>query len=270
MKLSSLFNITRKKDEQGLLASKITEISIKLKDQQDKLDETMRKLEERDRDLFDKVVRSQENGEMTRATIYAQEISEIRKIMKIVYTARLAIEKVRIRLETIHDIQGVSLVIGPVGRTLESLKEQVRGVAPEVAISLDSIISSVNSIAVETGTAVSDRTLVPTVDDEARRILDEARKTAETKISERMPKLDLPHPPKDVPVPSAIGLPHPPSSEPKIVRRKIGEQELLNLIRNSGGILDVSLVAAEYGVDKEEVLGILNNLARKGLIALEA
>lgn len=126
MKLSSLFNITRKKDEQGLLASKITEISIKLKDQQDKLDETMRKLEERDRDLFDKVVRSQENGEMTRATIYAQEISEIRKIMKIVYTARLAIEKVRIRLETIHDIQGVSLVIGPVGRTLESLKEQVR------------------------------------------------------------------------------------------------------------------------------------------------
>ncbi|MEM2013542.1 MAG: cell division protein, partial [Metallosphaera sp.] len=85
-----------------------------------------------------------------------------------------------------------------------------------------------------------------------------------------MPKLDLSHPPKDVPVPSAIGLPHPPSSEPKIVRRKIGEQELLNLIRNSGGILDVSLVAAEYGVDKEEVLGILNNLARKGLIALEA
>nr|WP_238026045.1 Snf7 family protein [Metallosphaera javensis (ex Hofmann et al. 2022)] len=243
-----------------------------MRDQQDKLDETMRKLEDRDKDLFDKVVRSQENGEMTRATIYAQEISEIRKIMKIVYTARLAIEKVRIRLETIHDIQGVSSMIGPVGRTLESLKEQVRGVAPEVAIALDSIISSVNSIAVETGMTVSDRSLVPTVDDEARRILDEARKTAETKISERMPKLDLPHPPKEsvTPMePSMIGLPYPPS-EPKVVRRKIGEEELLTLIRNSGGILDVSLVAAEYGVDKNEVLGILNNLAKKGLIALEA
>ncbi|MEM3946756.1 MAG: cell division protein CdvB [Metallosphaera sp.] len=263
MKLSLHFSFNPwKKDERASLSMKITEISIKLKDQQDKLDEAMRKLEERDKDLFDKAVRSQANGEHARATIYAQEISDIRKIMKIVYTARLAIEKVRIKLETIHDLQGISLVLGPIGRTLENLKEQIRGIAPEVAISLDSIISSVNSIAVETGTTVTDRSVVPTIDDEARKILDDARKTAESKISERMPKLDFPHPPTN------ITLPHPPATEPKVVKRKIGEEELLDMIKNNGGIIDVYLVSETYGVEKDEVMNVLNSLARKGLIQI--
>ncbi|AWS00013.1 cell division protein CdvB [Metallosphaera hakonensis] len=263
MKLSSLFNFSpKKREDRESLSAKITEISIKLKDQQDRLDEAMRKLEERDKDLFDRVVRSQANGESARATIYAQEISDIRKIMKIVYTARLAIEKVRLKLETIHDLQGISLVLVPVSRTLENLKEQIRGVAPEVAISLDSVISNVNSITVETGTTITDRTIIPTVDEEARRILEEARKTAESKISEKMPKLDLPHPPSDV------GLPHPPS-EIKVVKRKMTEEELLNHIKINGGIVDVDLISTTYGVDKNEVFDLLRSMARKGLVMIE-
>lgn len=102
---------------------------------------------------------------MAKATIYAQEISDIRKMIKIIYTAFLAIEKVRIKLDTVQELQGVSLVLLPVMKVLGQLKDQIRGIAPEVAIALDSITSSVNSIAVETG-ALSEKTVVPTVIDE--------------------------------------------------------------------------------------------------------
>ncbi|QKQ99321.1 cell division protein [Metallosphaera tengchongensis] len=265
MKISlPIFTSSNKKRKEDLSA-KITEVSLKLKDQQDRLDEALRRLEDRDKDLFDKAVRSHMNGESARATIYAQEISDIRKIMKIIYTARLAIEKVRLKLDTVHELQGISLVLAPVGRILENLKEQIRGIAPEVAISLDSITTSVNSIAVETGTTVTDRSIIPATDDEARKILDEARKAAEAKINERLPKLDLPHPPTDLP------FPHPPSaSEFKIKVNKISENELLDHIKRSGGVLDVNSISTQYGVDKDDVINVLNSLAKKGLIVLDA
>ena len=246
------------------LAYRITEISIKLKDQQDKLDEAMRRLKERDRELFDKAVRSQMNGETARATIYAQEISDIRKMMKTMYTAYLAIEKVRLKLDTVQELQGVSLVLLPVAKILGDLKEHIRGLAPEVAIALDSITSSVNSIAVETGAAVPDRTLTPALDEQARKILDEAQRTAEAKVKEMLPDLQLPHPPANVDLPSP-----PTSKETNKFKNRITEKDILNIITSHGNVLDINFISRQFGMDKEEVMSLLKTMAEKGLIALE-
>ncbi|MFP3188651.1 MAG: Snf7 family protein, partial [Sulfolobaceae archaeon] len=162
-KLSSIFNNDKKRKVQ--LGKMITEISLKLKEQQDRLDEAIRRLKERDKELFEKVVRAQIEGDVARATIYAQEISDIRKMIKIIYTAYLAIEKVRLKLDTVQELQGVSLVLFPVMKILGELKDQIKGVTPEVALALDSITSSVNSIAIETG-AISERSVVPAMVDE--------------------------------------------------------------------------------------------------------
>lgn len=255
-KLSSIFNTDRKKKIQ--LSKMITEISLKLKDQQDRLDEAIRRLKERDKELFEKVVRAQIEGDMARATIYAQEISDIRKMIKIIYTAYLAIEKVRLKLDTVQELQGVSLVLFPVMKILNELKEQIKGIAPEVAIALDSITSSVNSIAIETG-AISEKSVVPSViDEQAKQILDEAQKMAEIKVRELLP--ELPHPPTELPKPRVQAVQ---------IRRHLTEEELLNYIRSTGGFLDLDYVSKSYGVDKSEVLNLLKKLEEKGLIAIE-
>jgi len=255
-KLSSIFNNDKKRKVQ--LGKMITEISLKLKEQQDRLDEAIRRLKERDKELFEKVVRAQIEGDVARATIYAQEISDIRKMIKIIYTAYLAIEKVRLKLDTVQELQGVSLVLFPVMKILGELKDQIKGVAPEVALALDSITSSVNSIAIETG-AISERSVVPAmVDEQAKQILDEAQKMAEVKVREILP--ELPHPPTELPKPRAQSIQ---------IRRQLTEDKLLDYIRSTGGFLDLEYISKNYGVDKVEVLNLLKRLEQKGLIALE-
>jgi len=255
-KLSSIFNNDKKRKVQ--LEKMITEISLKLKEQQDRLDEAIRRLKERDKELFEKVVRAQIEGDVARATIYAQEISDIRKMIKIIYTAYLAIEKVRLKLDTVQELQGVSLVLIPVAKILGELKDQIKGVTPEVALALDSITSSVNSIAIETG-AISERSVVPAiVDEQAKQILDEAQKMAEVKVREILP--ELPHPPTELPKPRAQAIQ---------IKRQLTEDMLLDYIRSTGGFLDLEYISKNYGVDKVEVLNLLKRLEQKGLIALE-
>nr|WP_256201746.1 Snf7 family protein [Sulfuracidifex metallicus] len=123
--ISSLFNLSlfhSDKKEKEKLTEQLTAISLKLKDQQTRLEETIRRLKEKDKDLFSRVVRAQEEGEDARAKIYAQEIAEIRKFIKIIYTATLALEKVRIKLETVRELQGASIVLGPIVKILGGFK----------------------------------------------------------------------------------------------------------------------------------------------------
>ncbi|BAB66255.1 MULTISPECIES: cell division protein CdvB [Sulfurisphaera] len=262
-KISSFFNNDRKRKAQ--LGKIITEISLKLKDQQDRLDEAIRRLRDRDKELYEKVIRAQIEGDMAKATIYAQEISDIRKMIKIIYTAFLAIEKVRIKLDTVQELQGVSLVLLPVMKVLGQLKDQIKGIAPEVAIALDSITSNVNSIAIETG-ALSERTVVPTVvDEEAQKILNETKKMAEEKLKEILP--ELPYPPSDTPSykRQVIEI----KQEQTQQKRKVTADDLLEYIRQTGGFLDLEHFSKIYNVDKQEVLDLLKSLASKGLITLE-
>ncbi|MFP3189663.1 MAG: cell division protein, partial [Sulfolobaceae archaeon] len=141
---------------------------------------------------------------------------------------------------------------------LGELKDQIKGVAPEVALALDSITSSVNSIAIETG-AISERSVVPAmVDEQAKQILDEAQKMAEVKVREILP--ELPHPPTELPKPRAQAIQ---------IKRQLTEDMLLDYIRSTGGFLDLEYISKNYGVDKVEVLNLLKRLEQKGLIALE-
>ncbi|AOL15707.1 cell division protein [Sulfolobus sp. A20] len=253
-KLSFIFNAEKKRKAQ--LGKILTEISLKLKDQQTRLEEAIRRLKDRDKELFEKVVRAQVEGDDAKAKIYAQEIADIRKIIKVIYTAFLAIEKVRLKLDTVQELQGVSLVLYPVAKILGDLKDQIKGIAPEVAIALDSIISSVNGIAVETGT-INDRGVIPAVvDEQARQILDEAQKMAEIKVKELLP--DLPHPPIEQPRLQKVSI------------KKVTEKEILDYIMTNGGFLDIEHFSRSYGVDKQEVLKLLEVMKSKGLISVES
>jgi division protein CdvB (Snf7/Vps24/ESCRT-III family) len=244
-------NSTKDKAQIGTM---LVEISAKLRDQQTRLEEATRRLKDRDKELFDKVVRSHMESDLAKAAIYAEEISDIRKMLKIIYTASLAIEKVILKLETVQELQGLSLVLLPVIRILGGLKEQIRGIAPEVAVALDSITSSVNSIAVETG-VLNERAVVPAVvDEQAKKIMEEAQRAAENKLKEALP-----------------ALPHPPVESPraKVAQRRFSEEDLLNYLSTTNGFVDVDYVSKTYGVEKEYVVTLLRVLAQKGVIALE-
>jgi|BEDMetMinimDraft_2_1075160.scaffolds.fasta_scaffold00037_30 division protein CdvB (Snf7/Vps24/ESCRT-III family) len=243
----------RKEDLGNLLVG----VAVRLKEQQRKLDEAKRRLQERDSDLFQKVKRAYLEDDRVKASIYAQEIADIRKMIKVIYTAYLALEKVVLKLETVQTIQDVSIVLSPTLKILEGLKEQVRGIVPEVAIALESITANVNSIAIETG-AMSERipSLASHMDDQARRILDEAARSAETELRSQLP--DLPQPPKELEI----------AQQRAVAKRPLREEDVMEYIVTHGGFLDLDEIARQYGVAKEEVINLVSNLSKQGKISI--
>ncbi len=282
--LSRIFHIgkifgTSKRDN---LRAKIEEIIVLLETQRNKLEETLHKLKRRDEELFQKAVEAYSKKDIARAKIYAGEVAEIRKIAESVKMTALALEKIKLRLETIMDMSGVATVLAPLLPVLQGLKEQVRGVMPEVSMQLDLIVEKMNEIIIEAGTT-SERSLeVLTVSSDTQKILEEARAVAELKIKNEFPSLpnDLlqqtqPEQAQEekskepVPVPAALQQQ---AAQRKVVVKTITMSELeemvLDYIKRHNGFLDVNECAKACGVSKDYVLKALDRLRKKGRIRL--
>lgn len=251
------------------LKRKITHIVIMIKEQQEKLDELLFRLEERGRDLFDKTVKAYVAKDMARATIYAGEVAEIRKIAKMVATTKLALEKVALRLETISQLGDAAMAMAPIAGLLQNLRNQIAGVVPEVAYNLDAITRDMNDIIMEAG-ITSERTLeITTVNDETRRILEEAKSVAELNVEERFPKLPATLEKlaeSHVRMPIAVTIGGTQSTAPSVQSLENVEAKVLRYIQENKGFLDVAGCARKYGLPKESVLKAVENLKRKGKI----
>ncbi len=250
------------------LKRKITHIIIMIKEQQDKLDELLFRLEERGRDLFDKTVKAYVAKDMARATIYAGEVAEIRKIAKMVATTKLALEKVALRLETISQLGDAAMAMAPIAGLLQNLRNQIAGIVPEVAYNLDAITRDMNDIIMEAG-ITSERTLeITMVNSETKKILEEAKSVAELNVEERFPKLPetlekLAEKRVRVPVAIPLGGPATQSSKPSIEEV---EERVLRYIQENKGFLDVAGCARKCGLPREIIVRAVENLKRKGKI----
>src|SRR5216683_6514810 len=69
-----------------------------------KLDGTSTKLRERDSQIFGKVVGSIQKHDTQHASVFANELAEVRKMNKMVTQARLALEQIVLRLNTITEL----------------------------------------------------------------------------------------------------------------------------------------------------------------------
>ncbi|MEM1602254.1 MAG: hypothetical protein QXY30_03500, partial [Candidatus Bathyarchaeia archaeon] len=85
-------------------------------------------LTQRDKALFQKVVDAYSKHDMKRASVYANELAELRKMANFMMNAELALERVALRLKTVTEVGNVAAVLAPVGRVLQSVRTGIAGV----------------------------------------------------------------------------------------------------------------------------------------------
>lgn len=176
----------------------------KIKMQVNRLEYMLNKLQERDKMLFDKVVSSQMVRDTARATIYANEIAELRKIARTMLRAQLALEQVSLRLETIQELGDILVTMAPIIGVVRDIKGQLMGVVPEIALELTEIDEELRRIVIEAGEFTGSGAEIAASSPEARKILEEAATVAEMKMKEKFPELpagvsstqEMPTPPK--------------------------------------------------------------------------
>ena len=206
-----------------------------------KLKSKYQEMMNKSKEYFEQVVEAMMSGDEDRASIYAEEIAEIRKLANMIMKTQLLLEQVKLRLETIIEVSELIGLVVPLLSLIAEVEDEVSGVAPEAASNLHELASYIQNFAETTSMINPAQPLQEELSEDVRKVLEEARKAAAEKIKESFP---------DVP--------------------KLSEEEKLvfSYISKSGSEIDLRKCAKELGIDARQVKQILEKLEEKGLIEL--
>jgi len=126
---------------------------------------------------------------MLHANVLASELSELRKVEKMLVQAKLALEGIVLRLRTVSELGDIITVLAPAAGVIKNIQSGMVGVFPSANKELENIgtlltefVSSANQT---TGLPVN----VETANEEAEKILNEAASIAEQRIKEKLPEV---------------------------------------------------------------------------------
>jgi division protein CdvB (Snf7/Vps24/ESCRT-III family) len=147
------------------------------------------RLKARDQELFNRVVDALMVKDQVRATMYANEVAELRKVAKAVFMTQVALEQVALRLESIQELGDIAVNLAPIIELVRDLRAAVKDVLPEIGIELGEVHDILSETMLEIGEVVGVPATGVAASAEARRILEEARLVAEQRMKEMFPTL---------------------------------------------------------------------------------
>jgi division protein CdvB (Snf7/Vps24/ESCRT-III family) len=175
---------------QGDLKKKLNETDRALASQIVKLDRSIAKMNEKEKNLFSRTSSAFQRHDTVLANAYANELSEQRKAIKLVTSAKLSLESVQARLKTITDIGDLANLLSPVGQVVGSVRRALVTVMPSANETMGEISSGLEGLVREIG-GISGTTgfIFETTSEDAEKILAEASVVAESKMSQNLPDL---------------------------------------------------------------------------------
>lgn len=274
-----------------------------LRAQQNKLEQASFRLKERDKILFETCMSALRKNNKERASVCANELAEVRKLLKFLYNVELAIERVVLRLETIRELSEIVLDLKPALKLLQNVSQELFQVLPDVSAELNSVQSTISETLYATKvTADADQVIqVGTKTQGGEEILREVSTFLERKVAETLPEPPLTIPggevkQKGAPVRELVALS---ASNSQVVGQKTKEaakspsqtvfsykkQEikeisltvqkpsiedmLLEYVRKSNGEIDLTRCSSELKTSNVEIEKALESLGNKGRIKIE-
>lgn len=116
-----------------------------------RLGQISKKLAEKDTLMLNSVVRAIQAHEAHRAKMLANELSEIRKMNKMVSQARLAFEQISLRLETVRDLGDLAVTLSPAVSAIKGVQLNLSTVIPEAEGEIGEISDLLSTLMSESG-----------------------------------------------------------------------------------------------------------------------
>lgn len=268
----------------------------KLKFQQIKLEQVTVRLRERDKVLFGKCVGAVKGKNRERATICANELAEVRKLLNMLAQTQLAIERIILRLETIRELSGIMVDLLPALRNLKSLTERLVRVMPEMARELENVNDSISeTLAVTRISSMQPVTPIEVKTPAGEEILKEASAFLEERLAEKLPeppapiiakeKVESKREMRQMVALTASCQVHEPERKPQeyfsykdlkmqsvsltIKQSSSLENALLDYVKKSKGEIDAVQCANELNVPFNDVVETLEKLGQEGKIKIQ-
>jgi len=271
-----------------------------LRVQHNKLEQAAFRLKERDKILFQTCISALNNENKNRAAICANEIAEVRKLIKFLHNIELAIERVILRLETIKELSDIIFDLRPAIKLLQSVSQQLFEVLPDVSSELSKVNEAISETLYSTK-ITADESIIPvgrkTLGGEE--ILKEVSGFLERKLVEELPEppaaLEIPETEKTT-LKEMVALTancsqtvgqeteqsDKDSSQTLFSFRKAEIQEislmvekppledvLLEYVKKGNGEIDIERCSVDLKTSYEEIEKALESLGAKGKIKIE-
>ncbi|MCS7126662.1 MAG: hypothetical protein NZ929_07130 [Aigarchaeota archaeon] len=173
------------------LSKRLEEAVGRLEVVKSRLSNRVRVLEARNKELFEAIVKAQSERDKERAVMYANELAELRKMLRKAIHSELSLEGVIHRIQTAKDFDEIVDVLTPLKEVLIQVGKDVRGIAPELSGNLNNIMDIFDEVAVQLGTFQETTGVRPSVDEEAEKILAEASTIAAERTKSKLSEVEI-------------------------------------------------------------------------------
>ncbi|MFQ5712122.1 MAG: Snf7 family protein [Candidatus Geothermarchaeales archaeon] len=166
---------------------KLNKVMRLLDRQRMKLETAAASLTRKDDYFFRRVVGALRKHDRRRAVIYANEMAEVRKIIKDINQARLALEQISVRLSTVRDVGDIAVTLAPALSLVRSIRGNVSNVIPQAEKEYDNILDLMSSVVADSARIGGVTLDFSTTNLEAENIIRNAEKRVEREMRERLP-----------------------------------------------------------------------------------
>ncbi len=242
------------------LKERIMQARSRLGIQKERLESMANKIQQKDRDLFQRCIGAEMSKDLAHARLYANECAEVRKIAQVVLSSQLALEKVILRLDTVLEFGELMTDMKPIVGVVAETKGRIAGIVPHVASELEQINSMLGDLSLEAGPVIETTVETDAASEDAKKVLEESSAIAEERLSQTFPKL-----------PELVIEQKSVEPEPLLATgsRIEVEQRLYDFIKAHQGNLRVSEAAFALGESPARIKEAVDRLASEGRIVVE-
>ena len=157
------------------LKNKIDFAQKKLQFQISKLEGINEKLQKKHDVIFEKIVNAQRNNKSSYAQAYAGELTQVRKMKNMVSGAKLSMEQVKLRLDTVSELGDVVVTLSPCMAIIKGLSPSLNGIMPEANASMQDLSEILGDVMSGSSVGIGDSmSTVPEANADTLAILEEA------------------------------------------------------------------------------------------------
>ena len=173
----------------GPLKPRISNAIKKLQLQINKLDSMLTNLQERDVKLFQRIVEATQKHDTRTTKVLGNELAEIRKVTKILSSARIALEQIELRLTTCSDLGDTVVAMMPTVGLMKNLKSSLGKIMPGAEQEIGQMAEMLGGFMTESFSGDATFGVDETTNSESENILKEAAAVAESSTGQMFPSV---------------------------------------------------------------------------------
>ena len=147
----------------------------------------LNKLRERDDKLFKRIVEATQSHDMSTSKVLSRELAEVRNVSKILGNARMALEKIELRLTTYHDLGDTVVTIMPTLGLMKNLKSSLAKFLPGADQEIQQMAETLGGFMTDGFSGDGAFGIDESTNAESEKILQEASAVAESSVEQRFP-----------------------------------------------------------------------------------